>query len=98
MFISPESIIENPRFRNILLSQCYRNNLVALVDEAHSVKVWGDEFRVALASIGELRSLIPSTVSVMALTATATHHTFDAVVQRLSMRNPAVIALPPGKN
>ena len=98
VFISPESIIENPHFRNMLLSQCYRNNLVALiVDEAHCVKVWGDEFRVAFASIGELRSLIPSTVSVMALTATATHDTFDAVVQRLSMRNPAVIALPPGR-
>ena len=29
VFISPESIIENPRFRNMLLSRCYRSNLVA---------------------------------------------------------------------
>ena len=98
VFISPESIIENPRFRNMLLSQSYRLNLVALViDEAHCVITWGDEFRVAFASIGELRSLIPSTCGVMALTATATRDTFDAVVKRLSMTNVAIIALPPGR-
>ena len=98
VYVSPESIIDNPRFRNMLLSSRYRSNLVALVvDEAHCVKTWGDEFRIAFAHIGELRSLIPSTVSVMALTATATHDTYKAVVHRLSMKNVAVIALPPGQ-
>ena len=52
---------------------------------------------MAFASIGELRSLIPSTCGVMALTATATHETFDAVVRRLSMTDVAIVALPPGR-
>ena len=86
----------------MLLSQSYRLNLVALlvalvVDEAHCMKMWGDEFRVAFASIGELRSLILSTCDVTALTATATRDMFDAIVQRLSMTIVAIIALPPGR-
>jgi bloom syndrome protein len=65
--------------------------LVALVvDEAHCVKTWGDEFCVAFAHIGELRSLIPSTTSVMALAATATQDTYEAVVQSLKMKNVVI--------
>jgi len=39
--ISPESLLCNPRFRNMLLSDKYKRNLRALVvDEAHCVKLW----------------------------------------------------------
>ena len=41
VFISPESIITNPIFRNMLLSKVYKDNMVGLVvDEAHCVKTW----------------------------------------------------------
>ena len=41
VFISPENIICNPKFRNMLLSERYRDYLVAfVVDEAHCVKTW----------------------------------------------------------
>ena len=41
LFISPESILINPKYRNMLLSKHYKENLVALViDEAHCVKTW----------------------------------------------------------
>ena len=41
VFISPECIINNPHFRNMLLSRPYRERMVALaVDEAHCVKTW----------------------------------------------------------
>ena len=43
--------------------------VAVVVDEAHCVKTWGDEFRTAFAHIGELRSLIPSRVNILALTA-----------------------------
>lgn len=55
----------------------------------------GDEFRKAFALIGELRCLIPHHVRMLALTATATQTTFDAVVERLSLEDPVTIALPP---
>ena len=41
LFISPESILLNPRYRNMLLSRPYKANLVALaIDEAHCTKTW----------------------------------------------------------
>ena len=55
------------------------------------------EFRKAFAKIGEVRSLIPSNVNVMALTATATISTRTHVCEKLSMVNPVVISQSPNK-
>ena len=55
----------------------------------------GDEFRTTFAHIGDIRSLIPNTVNIMALTATATNETFLVVTSRLCMDNVKLIALPP---
>ena len=58
----------------------YKEDLVALlVDEAHCVKLWEERFRAAFCEIGTLRSLIPSEVNVLALTATATTEIFHSV-------------------
>lgn len=41
LYISPESLLRNPQWRELLLSKVYRENLVALViDEAHCVTKW----------------------------------------------------------
>ena len=72
VLVSPESLIEVPKYRNMLLSKTYQEKLVALVvDEAHCVKKWGDQFRTAVAQIGELRSIIPKKVKILALTLSA---------------------------
>ena len=93
LYISPESAIRNPTYRNMFLSHRYKEKLVALaVDEAHCVKTWGDEFRTVFGQVGELR---PTGVNVIALTATATAETLTIVSQRLCMVNPVVVALPP---
>jgi bloom syndrome protein len=85
VYISPESLIYNQLYRNMLLSLVYREKMVALVvDEVHCVRTWGDDFRMAYAHIGDLRSILPSSVNIMALTATATEITFKAVCERLS--------------
>ena len=44
----------------------------------------GNDFRVAYAHLGELRSVINENVNVMALTATATKETYETVCLRLS--------------
>ena len=83
----------------MLLSSRYKDRLVVLVvDEAHCVKLWGDQFRKAFALIGSLRSLLPSGVPVLALTATALMDTYQEVLNRLSMKNPNLIALPPDRS
>ncbi|XP_019852358.1 PREDICTED: ATP-dependent DNA helicase Q-like SIM [Amphimedon queenslandica] len=99
LYISPESLICNPMYRNMLLSPIYKNKLVALViDEAHCIKSWGDSFRVAYAHLGDTRSLIPSHVNILALTATATKHTFRIVCQSLSLREPVLIGCLPDRS
>ena len=72
----------------MLLSPPYLKNLVALVvDKAHGVKTLGDEFQKVFSQIGDLRSLQPSSVSVLALTATATVDTFQAKQLRSMYRS-----------
>jgi len=96
LFISPENILNNIKYRNMLLSTVYKSKLVTVVvDEVHCVKTWGDKFRMAFAELGCLWSLISKDVRMMALTATATHETLQVVTDRLAMVNPALIALPP---
>lgn len=64
----------------MLLSAPYKEKLVALIiDEAHCVKDWYDNFRVAFARVGDLRSLVPAHVNVLALTATATQKTLQVI-------------------
>ena len=51
VYITPENVIDNPMYRNMLVSEKYKENLVALViDEAHCIKLWGDQFRKAFSS------------------------------------------------
>ena len=96
VFITPESIMQNKAYRNMLLSPPYQERLVALVvDEAHCIKTLGDEFRTVYSEIGNLRSLIPNSVHILAVTATATTETFHVVSKRLSMDHPYLVALPP---
>ena len=41
VYISPENLINNSRYRNMLLSQEYKQRLISLVvDEANCVKTW----------------------------------------------------------
>ena len=80
----------------MLHSDEYKKQLVAVVvDEAHCIKTWGDKFRTSFSKIGELRSLIPTSVNILTLTATATLETYHIICERLSMSDPCLIALPP---
>ena len=41
LFLSPESLLTNNKWRDVLMSDVYQQNLVAVVvDEAHCVKKW----------------------------------------------------------
>ena len=58
----------------------------------------GDSFRTTFAKLGQLRSIVPENVHVMALTATATKDTLEVVISRLSLKNPVIIGLPPNRD
>ena len=51
LFITPESIILNRLYRNMLLSPVYKKLAVLVIDEEHCVKFWGDQFRQTFALI-----------------------------------------------
>ena len=52
-----------------------------------------DEFRTAFRHIGEIRSILPSGVKVMALTATATMQLRGQVMKSLSMTPRATVTI-----
>ena len=57
----------------------------------------GESFRKEFANLGDVRSLIPETVRIMALTATATKSTRRDVTKILGMVHPVVVAVSPNK-
>ena len=40
VFMSPEALLGNDKWRDMLVSSVYQQNLVWLVDKAHCVKKW----------------------------------------------------------
>ena len=57
----------------------------------------GETFRKDFARIGELRSIIPDGVNIMALTATASNSLRNGIMKTLGMRNAHVISISPNK-
>eukprot|EP00731_Ephydatia_muelleri_P008033 Em0004g371a len=99
LFISPELLLLNLAFREMLRTPTYMNNIVAFViDEAHCVTKWGNHFRREFTNLGEVRSLIPNHVHVMALTATATERTIARVSAILGLVAPKIITVSPDKS
>ena len=61
------------------------------------MKCRGETFRGALLRVGEIRSILPEGVKMMALTATATRPLRDKIIRLLGMVTPTVIAVSPCK-
>lgn len=57
----------------------------------------GESFRHVLSRVGEVRSLIPNDVTMMALTATATSQLRVKVTEMLGMKDELVVSLSPCK-
>ena len=55
----------------------------------------GENFCNDFLLLGEIRSIIPSSTNVLALTTTASKVVFEAAVTTLHMRSPEVIAATP---
>ena len=57
----------------------------------------GQHFRNEFGKLGEVRSLIPPTVHVIAMAATATTHTTKRIIDILGMNSPVIVAETPDK-
>lgn len=71
-----------------LLNKIAYNYLV--VDEAHCVNQWGNDFRPAYGQIGEIASNLGSP-QILAFTATASRFSQQGIIQSLRMKDPLVI-------
>ncbi|KAI0630350.1 P-loop containing nucleoside triphosphate hydrolase protein [Trametes polyzona] len=69
---SPE-MRKNNEVRKVMSSARFASRIGAfIVDEAHCITQWGGDFRKDYSTLQELRSLVPTTVPVLATSATIT--------------------------
>ncbi|KAJ3517802.1 hypothetical protein NLJ89_g284 [Agrocybe chaxingu] len=88
-YITPEKLRDSNKVNEILTILAKENNLARFViDEAHCISTWGQDFRDAYTALGSLRDRFPD-VPIMALTATANKHTVADIVSQLKLRDHA---------
>ncbi|KAJ7070337.1 P-loop containing nucleoside triphosphate hydrolase protein [Mycena belliarum] len=90
LYVTPERLKVSTNLKN-MLSHLYRGQELArfVIDEAHCISTWGQDFREAYQELHTLRDDFPD-VPIMALTATADRKTIDDIMHRLQLRTPAV--------
>ena len=72
-------------------------NVLVTIDVSAIFSRLGAKFRPMLLKVGELRSLMPANVNVMALTATATRSLRLELAKIIGMIKPTTVVLPPCK-
>ncbi|XP_056009722.1 bifunctional 3'-5' exonuclease/ATP-dependent helicase WRN-like [Ostrea edulis] len=90
IMMSPESLFHG-EWRQLFSTDIYQSRVAAIVvDEAHCVEQWGDEFRTDYGRLAELRSILPS-ANMLALTATASPSSRLSIMKKLCMEKANVI-------
>ena len=91
IFVSPEAVVTE-QFQSCLHHLNKNKKLSSFViDEAHCIDTWGQEFRSVYQQLGILKTF---NVPVAALTGRATNHTVDVMKDTLQMTNPIIIRMP----
>ena len=90
LIVSPERL-ETPSFRRLC---CELVPWLLVVDEAHCVVEWGEEFRPAYARIGAFISGLPQRPVLCAMTATADARMQRQIVSSLGMQFHRRVMLP----
>ncbi|KIJ32948.1 hypothetical protein M422DRAFT_183840, partial [Sphaerobolus stellatus SS14] len=71
LITSPEMLLRHAPFRHVISNHKFSKDiLAAVVDESHCIPQWGDKFRKENKNVGQMCSLFPSDVPVLATTAT----------------------------
>lgn len=88
LFTTPEKIDNSQVLQSFLQKLNQKKELQSLVvDEAHCVSNWGNDFRPDYLKLDLLRKLCPG-VPIIGLTATATEEVRIDVIKKLGMKSP----------
>lgn len=87
VYVSPEGLATS-RIRELFSSENVKVSCIT-IDEAHCVSNWGHDFRPDYLEICTIRRYLPD-ATMLALTATATSHVRQDIVQNLSMKKPEI--------
>ena len=90
LYTTPEMLTESPMVKE-LLDEMYQQDCLErlVIDEAHCVSLWGNDFRESYRMLHLLRERYPS-LPITALTATATKRVEADIVQALRLSDPVI--------
>jgi RecQ family ATP-dependent DNA helicase len=87
IYLTPEKIVNNQAFQQVLTNLYHKNRIDRFViDEAHWVSIWGQDFRKDYLELKILKEKFPR-VPILALTATATPKVKKDVIEKLKLKN-----------
>lgn len=96
LFSHPESILSAEGMR-LLKSPIFRQNVAAcVIDEAHCVELWGEDFRKSFGDLATLKALFPTAVT-LALTATAPLAMVEKITDSLSISSCKIVRSSPNR-
>ncbi|KAF8070438.1 P-loop containing nucleoside triphosphate hydrolase protein [Lyophyllum atratum] len=85
-YASPECLLHNTQFKKLFRREKFRNRIITMVvDEAHVIEAWKDEFRKDYNELNTLRVIAGSEIPWMALTATCSTRTFEIIFNSLGL-------------
>jgi superfamily II DNA helicase RecQ len=72
--------LEDMCFLKLLQMPEFTQNILSIVvDEAHCVLNWGENFQKVFGELGCLRSFVPATIPFLVISATCSTHILDNV-------------------
>ena len=91
LYITPEALLTS-QFQKVVERISKAGNLSRIiVDEAHCVDTWGNEFRPSYSSLCTFKE---HNIQIVAFTATATEDTAHRIINSLKLVNPNVLRFP----
>jgi superfamily II DNA helicase RecQ len=95
----PEMCLERTSFHDLLVQPAFNGNIrYIVVDEAHCIHRWGENFRPTYQRLGELRGYLLPSVPILATTATADEEALEVISGVLGLSSTATFHLNLGNN
>ena len=85
-YASPESLLQNNRFKQLFRSQSFRwRQIVTVIDEAHVIQQWQDDFCKDYGKLQTLCIIAGTEIPMAAFSATVPTHIFEMVYHSLGL-------------